>query len=134
MTSGSMPGATSSRWSRAVGVAVVDVPDVAEQDQPVDGAPAPDRDQPVDGGATREIGGVVYLAPLPDGPVAVLAGASAVLYRALVATGGEDPVARVARDLGVPVEEVDPEAIQEFAEELREGGFIIPRAPDPSAG
>lgn len=112
-----MPGADGvPRWSRAVGVAVVDLPDG-------DGRPAGGTSSPSE---TPEAGGVVYLAPLPNGPVAVLTGVSAVLYRALVAPDGE-PVDHVARALGVPPDEVDPEAVTEFAEELREAGLIVRR-------
>jgi len=119
VTGDSMPGAeVVPRWSRAVGVAVVDVPDADEQPSEAGG------EHPADGSAVPEAGGVVYLAPLPDGPVAVLSGASAVLYRALVAGDG-DPVARVSRDLGVSPEDVDAEAIDDFADELVEAGLIV---------
>lgn len=112
-------------------VAVVDVPEPGgDGSGPGGDGPADLGDRPADPGADEpaDVGGTVYLAPLPDGPVTVLTGASAVLYRALLSE--EDPVARVARDLGVPTEEVDPEAVREFAEELREGGFIAPRTRD----
>lgn len=119
MTEGRMPGAQQSGpgpvtagvgpvtegWARAHGVAVVDAPD-----EPVD-------DQP---------GGVVYLGPLPHGPVRVLSGASAVLYRALVAHP-EDPVAAVAAGLGVEPHEIDPEAIVEFADELVAAELLVRR-------
>lgn len=71
-------------------------------------------------------GGVVYLAPLPGGPVVVLTGVSAVLYRALTAPDG-DVVESVARGLGVSVEDIDPETVAEFAEELRDAGLLVSR-------
>ena len=77
-------GTVSARWWRAYAVAVVDV----------EGAPDEDGETP---------GGVVYLAPLPDGPVVVLEGVSAVLYRALTAASG-DVVQEVARRVGVPAD------------------------------
>lgn len=98
-------GPVTPGWARAHGVAVVDAPD-----EPVD-------DQP---------GGVIYLGPLPHGPVRVLAGASAVLYRALVAHP-EDPVAAVAAGLGVEPHEIDLEAIAEFADELVAAQLLVRR-------
>ena len=104
-----MPGASSagrspaSRWSRARYVAVVDAPE-----EVADGLP----------------GGVVYLAPLPDGPLRVLSGASAVLYRALV-DPHDDPAVRVARELGVAPEDVDADAVAEFADELVREGLLL---------
>lgn len=112
MTKGRMPGAQPSGpgpvargWARAHSVAVVDAPD-----------------EPVD----DQRGGVVYLGPLPRGPVRVLSGASAVLYRALVAHP-EDPVAAVAAGLGVELHEIDLEAIVEFADELVQAGLLVRR-------
>ena len=112
MTEGRMPGAQPSGpgpvtrgWARAHGVAVVDAPDEPVEDQP---------------------GGVVYLASLPHGPLRVLSGASAVLYRALV-DQHEDPAARVAADLGVDPQDIDPEAIVEFADELVQAGLLVRR-------
>lgn len=98
-------GPVSARWWRAYAVAVVDV----------EAAPEEDEEAP---------GGVVYLAPLPDGPVVVLEGVSAVLYRALTAASG-DVVEEVARRLGVPPEDIDPETITEFAQELRDAGLVV---------
>lgn len=100
------PGKVTARWFRAYAVAVVDVPAEAHE-QAEDGA-----------------GGVVYLAPLPDGPVVVLTGVSAVLYRALTG-GSEDVVEEVARGLGVRPEDIDPETLSEFAEELCEAGLVV---------
>jgi hypothetical protein len=74
--------------------------------------------------ADGQRGGVIYLAPLPDGPLRVLSGASAVLYRALV-DPHDDPAVRVARELGVAPEDVDPEAIMEFADELVQQGLLV---------
>lgn len=101
-------------WARAPGVAVVDAPDEPVEDQP---------------------GGVVYLGPLPHGPVRMLSGASAVLYRALTAHP-EDPVAAVAAGLGVEPGEIDLEAIVEFADELVAEQLLVRHdsvAPAPRA-
>lgn len=104
MPTGSSAGRSpAGRWSRARYVAVVDAPE-----EVADGVP----------------GGVVYLAPLPDGPLRVLSGASAVLYRALV-DPHDDPAVRVARELGVAAEDVDPDAITDFADELVQEGLLV---------
>lgn len=115
------PGAVRAGWFRAYGVGVVDVPDHS----PIPTEASDLRTEPA-GSAPEGRGGVVYLGQLPDGPITVLTGPSAVLYRALVARV-ESPrarVARVAHGLGVDPQSVDAEAITEFAEELVAAGLL----------
>lgn len=120
--SSATPSAARAGWFRAYGVGVVDVPD----DSPIPAEASDLRTEPAASDPEGR-GGVVYLGQLPDGPITVLTGPSAVLYRALVETV-ESPrarVASVAHGLGVDPQSVDAEAITEFAEELVAAGLLI---------
>lgn len=91
-------------WRRPSHVAIVDQPAAVTGD----GSP----------------GGVVYLGPLPDGPVVVLQGVAAVIYRAAVSDTGTDLVELVAAGLGVEPAEVDGEEVEQFLTELHERGLL----------
>lgn len=91
-------------WRRPSSVAIVDQPDA------VTGGGAP--------------GGVVYLGPMPDGPVVVLQGVAAVIYRAAVSDTGTDLVELVAAGLGVGPTEVDGEEVEQFLSDLHERGLL----------
>lgn len=65
---------------------------------------------------------VVYVASLPDGPIMVLTGAAALTYRVLRARSLH-PHEELAAALGVEVQDLDQEALQDFAAELAERGL-----------
>ena len=80
--------------------------------------------------------GTVYAAPLPDGPPFVLAGAAAVVWRA-VAQGGtlDDVTRRVADEVGSPAEVVTAD-VATFVAGLVDTGLVVREvagaAPMPS--
>lgn len=75
--------------------------------------------------ASWDEGDVVYVAALPLGPIAVLDGAAAVIWRALVAGNREGTPSRVADAVGVAPEEVRL-AVEEFLAHLAENGLLPP--------
>lgn len=65
----------------------------------------------------------LYLAHLPDGPIMVLRGPSAALYRAVVASA--EPVAALADALEVDPQEIDGEGVAELLTEWVDQGYLI---------
>lgn len=74
-------------------------------------------------GAEGEPASELYLAHLPDGPIMVLTGPAAALYRAVVA--GAQPVAALAVALEVDADEIDAEGVEELLAEWVDGGLLV---------
>lgn len=71
-----------------------------------------------------ETDGVVYAAPLPDGPPVVLDGPGAVVWRALVPGGSlGDVVDRVAAEVGASAEVVAADVVT-FVDQLVDGRLV----------
>ncbi|WP_134772035.1 hypothetical protein [Ornithinimicrobium flavum] len=64
----------------------------------------------------------LYLARLPEGPIVVLGGPAAALYRA--AETGEDPVPALAVALEVEDEEIDREGVEDLLAEWVGQGLL----------
>lgn len=74
--------------------------------------------------AWLEVEGVVYAAPLPDGPPVVLDGPGAVVWRALVPGGSlADVVERVAAEVGASAEVVAAD-VATFVDRLVDGRLV----------
>jgi hypothetical protein len=69
-------------------------------------------------------GGTVYAAHLPEGPIQVLTGVSAVVFTACTEAGDEPLLPRVSAALGVDETDVDSQALEEFLDELAAGGLL----------
>ena len=67
---------------------------------------------------------VLYLAPLPDGPVTVLNGVAALVYEELVSSEPGTIVERLATHLGVSVDDVDRTAVHDLTTELVAMGLL----------
>lgn len=91
------------RWQVAPGVGVV-------------------RDESVQASAQES---TVYAAHLPEGPIQVLTGVSAVVFSACAEPGDQALLPRVAAALGVDEAEVDTEALEEFLDELAATGLLV---------
>jgi hypothetical protein len=75
--------------------------------------------------ASWDDGEAVYVASLPRGPIAVLDGPAAVIWRAFVAGNRETTASRVAEAAGVGPDDVRP-AVEEFLSQLDQAG-LLPR-------
>ncbi len=74
--------------------------------------------------AWLEEDGVVYAAPLPDGPPVVLDGPGAVVWRAVLPGGSlEDVVARVSAEVGASPEVIAAD-VAAFVDQLVAGGLV----------
>lgn len=74
--------------------------------------------------AWLEADGVVYAAPLPDGPPVVLDGPGAVVWRAVVPGGSlDDVVARVAAEVGASADVVATDVVA-FVHQLVDGRLV----------
>ena len=84
--------------------------------------------RPAPGVAFVEQGGVVYAAPLPDGPIVVLDGGAAAIW--VAACDGPRPTIaqRVARATGADLAEVGPH-VDVFVDELLRRGLLIADLP-----
>lgn len=71
---------------------------------------------------------LAYAAPLPDGPITVLRGVTAVVYRVLLG-GPADPRAAVANALGVDSAEIDETALADLIDDLV-GRRLLVRSSD----
>ena len=65
----------------------------------------------------------IFLARLPDGPLVVLEGSSAVIWQAATTSGRGDLVSRVAESTGAPADEIGGE-VERFVGELVARGFL----------
>lgn len=65
----------------------------------------------------------VYLAHLPDGPLVVLEGASAVIWRVATTCAADDLVLGVAGATGAPADDIAGD-VERFVEELIARGFL----------
>lgn len=76
--------------------------------------------------AAADTGPVVYAAPLPQGPVTVLQGVTAVVFEATAGREAEpDELAPVvAKELGVSEQDIDTEVLAELLEELAGFGLL----------
>ena len=66
----------------------------------------------------------VYAAHLPDGPIQVLTGVSAMVFTACAEPGDEPLLPRVFAALGVDEADVDTEVLEEFLDELAAAGLL----------
>lgn len=66
---------------------------------------------------------VVYLAPLPHGPISVLRGTAALIWLATVEGDPDDLAERVAAEAEVPVEDVRGE-VEGFVSQLLARGLL----------
>jgi hypothetical protein len=80
--------------------------------------PAPDSAVSADGP------GLVFLANLPDGPIVVLEGVAALIYRVLADGTSDDWVAAVADAVGESRDEVAP-AVEAFVDDLLARGLLV---------
>lgn len=72
---------------------------------------------------------VVYAAPLPDGPIAVLEGVAAFIWHAALAGERDDVAAQVAAATGRDVAEVGA-AVEGFLDDLVARGLLMPAHVD----
>lgn len=66
----------------------------------------------------------VYVARLPDGPIAVLDGVAAVIWAEATSGDRETIAARVASALEPPAEDID-QAVDEFVDGLLGHGLLV---------
>lgn len=76
------------------------------------------------GVAVVEESDAVYIAHLPDGPIAVLDGVAAVIWVEAVAGERETLAARVGAALEPPVHDID-RAVHDFVEGLMGHGLLV---------
>lgn len=79
---------------------------------------------PASGVAVVKETDAVYIARLPDGPIAVLDGVAAVIWVEASAGDRETLASRVAAALEPPAEDID-EAVDEFVDGLIEHGLLV---------
>lgn len=79
-----------------------------------------------DGVGVVEVDGVVYLAPLPYGPIRVLAGSAAVIWHELLDAAPDTVDERVAATCGVEPSEVT-DGVAGFVAELLSSGLLARR-------
>lgn len=65
----------------------------------------------------------VYVAPLPDGPIAVLAGIAALIWSEADGRGRDEVVAALAEATGERVEAIGP-TVQDFVDDLVARGLL----------
>ena len=82
-----------------------------------------DSSGPAPGVAVVEEGDAVYVARLPDGPIAVLDGVAALIWTEACAGDRETVAARVAAALEPPAEDID-RAVDEFVAGLVDRGLL----------
>ena len=80
--------------------------------------------RPGPGVAVIEEGGVVYAAPLPDGPIVVLDGGAAAIWIEACAGERSALAERVAAATEVAVDAVRPE-VEAFVDELLARGLLV---------
>lgn len=71
-----------------------------------------------DGGPQSDL----YVAHLPDGPIVVVSGVAAALYRAVAA--GEELIPTLAASLEVPETDIDTEAVAELLDWFMSEGLL----------
>jgi len=76
--------------------------------------------------AVWESDDIVYVAPLPQGPITVLEGSAARVWSAAHVGPIEDAAERVAGATGLPVEEIRA-SVDEFVGILEARGLLPPR-------
>lgn len=69
------------------------------------------------------VGDTVYVAPLPDGPIAVLAGIAALIWSEADGRGRDEVVAALAEATGERVEAIGP-TVQDFVDDLVARGLL----------
>jgi hypothetical protein len=88
--------------------------------------------RPGPGVAVVEEGDVVYAAPVPDGPIAVLDGGAAAIWDAARAGERESIAERVTELTGAPLSAVRDE-VERIVEDLLRRGLLVAVEDDPSA-
>lgn len=73
--------------------------------------------------AQHEEGGVVYLAPLPDGPITVLQGTAAAIWREAQGRSRADVVRSLARDLDTSAPSIEGD-VNAFIDVLIESSLL----------
>lgn len=74
-----------------------------------------------------DAGEAIYVAALPDGPILVLEGVSAVAWRGLAAGGVAGMLAAVVEATGVEIASVEDDLVG-FAEDLQARGLVQKQA------
>lgn len=82
------------------------------------------RHRPAAGLGVVEANSVVYLAPLPEGPIIVLDGFSAAIWLAACSGPAETIAERVADEHGLPADEIRA-ASQGFLLDMVERGLLV---------
>lgn len=80
--------------------------------------------QPAPGVAVVHDGGVVFVAPLPGGPIVVLEGGAAVIWDGACDGDRSSLPERVARATDTPVEDIRSD-VEEFVAELLGRGLLV---------
>lgn len=73
------------------------------------------------------VDGVVYVAPLPDGPISVLDGIAALIWDAALEVDREVLAEAIAAATATPVAQVEGSVI-EFVDDLVRRGLLVARA------
>ena len=76
-----------------------------------------------------DLDGVVYIAPLPDGPIRVLDDVAGAIWRTACTPGSEPVAERVARIVNQPASAIAAH-VDDFLTELTGRGYLI--AADPA--
>ncbi len=71
-----------------------------------------------------EVDGVIYVAPLPQGPVLVLAGSAAVIWQEALSGPVRTVAERVTEVCGAPPTEV-ADSVEAFLAELVQQGLLV---------
>jgi hypothetical protein len=80
--------------------------------------------RPAPGVAVVEEGDVVYAAPVPDGPIAVLDGGAAAIWIAACAGDRESIAERVSELTGAPMSAVQAE-VERIVDDLVRRGLLV---------
>jgi hypothetical protein len=83
--------------------------------------------RPAPGIAVVEDGDVVYAAPVPDGPIAVLDGGAAAIWIAALAGERESIAQRVTELTGAPLSSVQGE-VRRIVDDLVRRGLLVEHA------
>jgi len=80
--------------------------------------------------AVEERDDIVYIAPLPDGPIRVLEGIAALIWREACAGPAETIAERVLAQVeGAPGDA--PSVIESLVADLRQSGMLMPGPGEP---
>jgi hypothetical protein len=81
--------------------------------------------RPADGVGVEVLGDAVYAAPLPDGPIMVLEGIAALIWREATAQPRESVADVVAATTGEDAASIRP-SVDGFIDEMVSRGLLVP--------